>query len=208
MRHLVDRHRAAEDARVAAEPAHPVGVTEDHDAVGRRAAFIARLYHAPDDRPDAQNVEVVARYLLPGDRIGLAVDQHSHRRCRVDLEGTRDRLRVDLQMFVERVRGTLGCPAVPPVQHLEECRRIANGKRAQHQRIENTEDGRVRADPEREGQHRSGGEGRSPPEAPDAVPKILSQPFPPYPHGHLPHVFHHVRRITEGFQRRAPSIVG
>jgi hypothetical protein len=67
-------------------------MTEDHDAVGRRAAFIARLYHTPNDRPDSQNAEVVARYLLPDDRIGFTVDHDSHGRCRVDLEHTRDRL--------------------------------------------------------------------------------------------------------------------
>jgi hypothetical protein len=65
-------------------------MTEDYDAVGRRAVFIARLYHAPNDRPDPQNAEVVARYLLPDDRIGLTVDQDSLGGCRVDLEHTRD----------------------------------------------------------------------------------------------------------------------
>ena len=77
VRHVVDRHRPAEDARVAAEPARPVRMTEDHDAVRRRAAFIARLDHAADDRPDSQHAEVVARDLLSDDRLGLAVDQGS-----------------------------------------------------------------------------------------------------------------------------------
>ena len=113
-----------------------------------------------------------------------------------------------LQVFIERVGGAFRRPGVSPVKHLEERGRITNGQRTQHQRVENTEDGRGRADPERERQHGGRGERRTPPEAPEAVPKILSQPFPPDPHGRLPHVFADVGRISERFQRRASSMVG
>ena len=37
-----------------AEPAHPVRVTEDDDAVGRRASLVGRPDHVADDRPNAR----------------------------------------------------------------------------------------------------------------------------------------------------------
>ena len=130
--------------------------------------------------------EVIAGDLLADDRIGLAIDHHPHRRCRVHLEGPRDGLRVALQMFIEGVGGAFRHAAVSPVKYLEEPGRILNRQRTQHQRIEDAEDRRGRADAERERQHGGGGERRTPAEAAKSVAKILSEPFPPDPHGQSP----------------------
>ena len=125
-----------------------------------------------------------------------------------DLEGPRDCLRVGLQMFVERVGGAFRRPAVSPVEHLEQRRRIRTGSGRSTSVLKILKMAVVAPIPSASDTTAvavNAGLRRKPPQA---VPKILSQPFPPDPHGRLPHVFADVGRIAERFQRRASSLVG
>ena len=207
VRHLVDRHRATEDARVAPEATRPIRVTEHDDAACARCSCVPRSDEGPDDRLHAQHVEAIDGDSLSHDRLRLTIDEHTHRRCRIDLEGAGNRRRVRLQLLVERVCRALCGAAVTAVRHLEQGGRIVNRKWSQDQRVENAEDRGVGSDAEGERQDGGGGEGRTAPEAAQSVANILTELFPPRPCRHLMDFFHHLRRAAECSQRSVASFL-
>ncbi len=77
----------------------------------------------------------------------------------------------------------------------DETRRIADRQRLQQDRVEQREDGRVRADAERERQHRDGRERRMPRERAQRVADIARERIHPANQPRLARVFDHQRRI-------------
>jgi hypothetical protein len=135
--------------RIAAELPLPQSIA-DHEDGGRARAIFAARESAAQQRRNAQRGKHVRRHLQARDFFGLVrAGQRSAPglRRRQSIEG------MHLRAIIQKIRRRYRIPAF--VQRHHQAARIAIRQRLQQDRIDHAEDGRIRADPQR--QHQNGG---------------------------------------------------
>ena len=186
----LERQRAADDRPIAAVLALPERVAEDR--ARRAAAAIVGVGQDPAGRrPHAERVEEPAAdpEALRGTRLAAGCEVEGRGSSR---QQAREALLPRANLFPDRI-GQRGIPAVEVAAHaggidetyLGEFGRVGHGQRAQPDRVDDLEDGGVRADAERERQDGDRREPRIPAEEPQAVAQVLRQPLEPQASPHL-----------------------
>ena len=184
----LDDERGADDRWIAAVGALP-DVVAQHDDRRRRRRVVRGAEHAAAERTDAKRREIVAGHVLgpqrPRRRL-RALPSHAEARA-AGLKG-RDLFelrQLGLQPLEQRkrehppaiLRAALHAAGVA-VADAVEARGVADRQRAQHDRVDEREDGRGAANAERERQHRRDGEDARHPELTQRVTKFADEDFP------------------------------
>ncbi len=169
----VELNGAADDGRIAGEAALPETVAQDRDRVVSLRTFIVGE-RAPDQRRDAERREEVGRDVHADDffrraRSGqvdaVVVERRDPLECRRALAPADE----------VRRREHVGAARPPRVgfPHHDQASGIAERQRLEQHRVDDREDRRVRADAQRERQHRDRREARRAQAQTDGVADVL-----------------------------------
>ena len=154
IRLVAERDRASHDGRIAAEPPRPQAVAEHGNGAAPRTILLLRKRAPPKDgrteQPEELGADASAAKLL--DAVAAGVIEH----VVVERRGLLDDARL-LAPMRELRGGRGGAGSLRRRVHEEHhAIRLGRRQRLQQHRVQDREDGRVRADPER--QRRDGGE--------------------------------------------------
>jgi hypothetical protein len=157
---IVHGQRAADDARIAAEAALPIAMTDDHDRMSARHAVVVWRQHAAEFRREAEHFEVVARYQFAADTLRDTAGRLRgfHIRCEATRgHDTVDRLEV-AQLAIERIGEARTEPPriIGAAEEHQRCR-IVHRHHLHHHGVHEAENGGVGANAD--GDREDGGEG-------------------------------------------------
>ncbi len=206
-RRAAERERAPEDLRIGAESALPQTVAQNDHVRRLGHEVLVGLKHAAARRRHAQQRKVRRRDEFSVDALGLLGPDHRHALAVEGgdvLEALRSRAPID----VVRIRG-------PPAFHsrahdiapqFHERGRILVRERPLADRVDEAEDGRVRADADRERQHRDDREARRFAERPQRVAHILRQRLERRERPHVAALLLQIRHVAEPAARGGAGI--
>ena len=208
MRPIVHLEDAADDRRVAAEAALPVLVAQHQD--GRCARLLVRvLERTPERRPHAEHVEEVRGDDARGDALGLRAAEQDEPHVvefHESLEALRARAVVENLLI--REAGVLDVGQRPLLPQHDEAVAVLIRQRAEQDAVDDAEDRRVGADPERHRQHDHDREARVAAEIAQPVAQVLGERLE---QPRQPGVAHVVLDAIEGAERahrRPPGVAG
>jgi hypothetical protein len=192
--------QAPDNARIAAEPPLPIAMA-DH-----RHGFAIPLGQRPaQDRVDAEHGVVITRDQLRQRELRFTVD--TDMRVQERTEGRESRkhgaVRGEIRGGGGREREDVAARAA--LTKHDEVARVADGKRPQEHRVGQGEDRCVRADAERQRQHRDRGEHRIAAQGTNAVTQVARQIVEPRQTALVAHRLHRLRHTTGPDRRRSPG---
>ena len=173
---VVDPDRLADDRRIACEPADPVVVAQDDDRVAHGDLIVLPgVEHAAERRLHAEQREVVARHHLRLHALGLVVDA-DRRRDQPPAQHFRERLRLLLVVLVDGVRvharPHVAAVVAPLLVQHDQLLGILDRQLPEQHLVDQREDRRIRANPERQGQDGDDGEQRAAAKPPECQSKV------------------------------------
>ena len=168
---VVERHLLIEDAGVAAEAPLPERVAEHGDRLRARLVFVIGEEAAPQGI-DAQRLEQLSRHHAAGQPLGLARARQVVALAAVDADVLED-LVLRPPVLVVRVSDGHLINLRARLPQVDEPLGFGVGQRLEQHRIDDAEDGRRRADAERQRQHRDEGEAGVPEQHARAVAQVL-----------------------------------
>ena len=171
----VERHGLADDIWVCAEASLPTAVTQDRDRMRALGLILFGQERAAEHGRDAEHVEVVATDdVAPDALVSIAVAQ-AHRREAIDEQPREDVVALTV-VFVIQVRlDRIVRAVVLRAINFDQTFRLRDRQRTQEHRINQTEDGRVRANAQSQRQDRQRRKARTLPQTPKAVTNVLPQ---------------------------------
>ena len=166
-----------QDRRVPVEPADPIRPAHYRDgAIARRAHVVLRFEHAPHRRAHAERREEVRRHVLRVRAFGVeAVARHLESNRRQADDVGEHVVLIAKPLVHARREAVHPRLARIPAQQLHEPAWFPDGKIPKHQRVDDAEDGGVRADAEREREDGDRGEPGAAAQHPKAVADVLPE---------------------------------
>ena len=180
VRLAAERHLTSENSRVSAEASYPEAVRDDRNPRRTRTVVLEREI-APACGRDAQNAEVLEGDLLPDERFRIAKSR-DRRLPASDGGHTFERFVLAGQIHEVPGGGVFARGAAAGRHVLPDHRdsvRIPVWQGPEQQGIHHAEDGRVGADPEREGHGHHGREPGSSGDHSERIPQVLQKPVHP-----------------------------
>ena len=186
VRPAVQPQRPAERRRAALEQPQPQPVAQHDDRFGLAVRpDVGRLDRPADDRRHAEEVEGVAGQQDAAEALGRELAGHA---ARFRSTSPSRRRTPAPRPAAEARRASSVCPPRPSTRaHLRrpDLARPRVRIRRDEDAVDDAEDGRGRADAQRQRQQRDQHERRAAPERPDGIAEILSQRFEPASHARL-----------------------
>ena len=176
-RHRVELHGGAEDVGSPAESAHPEPVIQHGDGLAR--AIVLGTQQPSGGGRDPQRPVVVAGHVGALRRLTLTANLHRDTTEWIHREDAGQRrvlLRDPLEMRVGH--GVVEPPARAAEGRHDEAIGLGHRQLAEHDAVEEREDGPGGADPERQRGNREQGEHRASPHQPDAVAHVEQEGVP------------------------------
>ena len=196
-RTAADQHLFADRGRSASEAALPVRIADHRHRMAARYAIVLRRKEPPCCRRHAQNVVVVAGDKLAHGRFGIAVHAYTQPDAvRIRRELAEEWLLPPQAPVGFIVVGVVGV-AFPLLAEEEQRLRIPHRQRLEEQCVDQPEDRRVGADAQRQRNHRHHAEARILAQHPQAVPRVLPDPFQPGPPPGFADRFLQPRRVAQ-----------
>ena len=158
-----------------------------------------------ENRLDAEHRVVVARHQLRQRELGFTVDADVRVQKRTERREPRKHVAVRGE-----IRGGSGgeredVPGRTALAEHDEVSRVADGKRPEEHGVRQGEDRRVRADAERERQHRDRGKERIPAQGAKPITQVASQIVEPRQTALIAHRLHRLRHTPGPDRRRPPA---
>src|SRR5713226_1127095 len=208
---LVDQHSFPDDLPVAAKALPPEVIAQHHQRVAVRHTVILRRERAAQRSAHSQDTKVRPRNQFRRHTFRLRAKRHAHR-LRKPAEHPRKNFVVILKIAVHRVRNRVPAPVVPvvPPPHGQQHQplRILHWQQAQQHLVQQRENRRVRANPQRQSQRRHQRKPPATPQSPQRVPKIPPHHLRPPTHLHptpptstFPPLLYLYAMTTEQFHR-------
>ncbi len=169
-----DLNRLPQHRRTGSEATCPQGMADDRDIAVAAAGvpIVGRRQHPPVGRVNAENVEVTAGGELPPQLLLHAVDRHFEP-AGIEAGDAGQVTVVIVENFVARVRRAAAAPGLAAgVVDEEELLRVRDSQGSQKYRVDQAEDGGVRADAESQREDGDDGEGRRAAQQPQCIAEV------------------------------------
>ncbi len=171
--HGVEGQAPAEDVRVGCEALFPKAVAQHHRTDSALAVFF-RQKPAAQEWGYAESGEDARRHVLTRHLLGFAASGEVEVIAAVDAhigEGTASAAPIEVIRIGDRGLAELRCG----LEDIQQLVGIGIRKRPQQYAVYHAENGCIRPDAERQGQHRNGGEAGTLPQRPESVAKVLPE---------------------------------
>ena len=169
------------DGRIATEPSSPERVADHGHGGARRLRVVGDEQGTANGSQHAKRREVVARDPLHIDRLGRTIDRGGVTPCCRCGERVNEVCAVDRDSAIGSVRERFGTIGIECGER-DELLRTLGRKRAQHDRVDGAEDGRVGPYPQRQREHDHDRKCRRPAQSsrrvPHIAPRLLDGWFP------------------------------
>ena len=205
----VDDDLPAENAGIRAIAPPPERVADDDDAFAARLFFVRGELAALRDR-HAEKREEVGGHASAAEalRFAIARDVAFPRPQGADAaEHGAGLLPLQVRLHGDRQARELIAPLRNDHFHAVDFVRLGIGQRPQQHRVDDAEDGRVRADAEREREHGDAGESRASAEHPRRMPRVVPELLQPRPSPRGGGVFRDQREAAKLASGRGASLI-